>query len=212
MLTLLHIDSSAIGENPISRRLTREFVNCWLSANPGGKVIRRDLATTAIPPVTAEWIAANLTPKESRTPKQNDVLALSTELTSELLQADEYVIGLPIHNWGPAASFKLWVDQIVRFGETIAATPSGPKGTLGEKRATFVIAAGRSYRPGSPDAPKNYVEPWLRTLFGYLGLKEMQFILADGAAAARYGRMNLETFLAPHIAAVQAIFTPILSS
>ena len=212
MLTLLHIDSSAIGENPISRRLTREFVDCWLSANPGGKVIRRDLATTAIPPVTAEWIAANLTPKESRSPAQIDVLALSTELTNELLDADEYIIGLPIHNWGPAASFKLWVDQIVRFGETIAATSSGPKGTLGEKRATFVIAAGRSYRPGSPDAPNNFVQPWLRTLFGYLGVNQMQFILADGAAAPRYGRMDLETFLAPHIEAIRALFAPALTS
>jgi FMN-dependent NADH-azoreductase len=67
MPILLHIDSSPMGAASISRRLTQEFVERWRRANPQAKVLSRDLTTVAIPPVDAEWVAANYTPKELRT-------------------------------------------------------------------------------------------------------------------------------------------------
>lgn len=212
MSILLHIDSSPTGEASISRHLTREFVRRWRSVNPQGEVMSRDLTAIDIPVIDEAWISANLTPRESRTREQNDSLSLSTEFTSELLYADEYVIGLPMHNWGPSSSFKLWADQIVRFGETIAITPSGPKGTLDKKRVTFFIAAGRHYGPNSVDAAKNYLEPWLRTFFGQLGVRDMQFFRADGAADIRYGRIDRAAFLAPHVEAIHSLFAEALSS
>lgn len=206
MPTLLHIDSSPRGEAPLSRRLTREFVSRWQSAHPEGTVIERDLAATVIPVIDAAWITANLTPTEARTPQQNERLALSTELARELLAADEYVIGTPMHNWGPSASLKLWIDQIVRFGETLTITPAGPRGNLGGKRATFVIAAGQDYRPGSASHSRNYLEPWLRTFFGYLGVADIRFIFADRARAVRYGQLDSETFLGPHLEEIDTLF------
>lgn len=206
MSTLLHVDSSPVGEAPLSRRLTREFVSRWRRVHSEGRVIERDLAAVSIPVIDAAWIAANLTPKDHRTPRQNERLALSTEFAHELLAADEYVIGTPIHNWGPSASLKLWIDQIVRFGETLALTPSGPRGTLTSKRATFVVAAGQDYRPGSASFSRNFLEPWLRTFFGYLGVANIRFVFADRAAAVRYGHLDPERFLAPHIEAMDALF------
>jgi FMN-dependent NADH-azoreductase len=168
-------------------------------------VIYRDVTEIAIPVITAEWVAANYTPKSSRTQQQHDLLALSTELVSELLEAEEYVIGIPMHNWGPSSSFKLWIDQILRFGDIVALTPEGPKGMLGSKRATFVVAAGRHYGSRCVDAPRNHLIPWLRTFFGYLGMNDMQFIFADGVAEVRYGRIEQAAFLAPHIQAIEAL-------
>jgi FMN-dependent NADH-azoreductase len=112
-MILLRIDSSPFGETAISRCLTDEFVERWLSENHRGAVISRDLTTVNIPVVDAGWVAANYTPSGSRTRQQNEILKLSAELIMELTNADEYVFGLPIHNWGPPSSFKLWVDQIV---------------------------------------------------------------------------------------------------
>lgn len=206
MPTLLHIDSSPMGEASISRCLTREFAQKWRRANSKGEVIRRDLTAIAIPVIDAAWISANLTPAESRTQQQNDLLALSTEFTRELLDADEYVIGVPMHNWGPSSSFKLWADQVVRFGETIVVTPSGPMGTLDKKRVTFFLAAGRRYRSAGAEAPTNHLEPWLRTFFGNLGVRNMQFVLVDGTADVRYGKIDRAAFLAPHMEAMPSLF------
>lgn len=207
MPTLLHIDSSPMGEGSISRQLSREFERSWRNANPHGKVVYRDLTTTAIPVIDAAWVSANLTPRESRTREQEAILTLSTELTNELIDADEYVIGIPMHNWGPSSSFKLWADQVVRFGETIAVTPQGMKGTLDKKRATFFIAAGRNYDSRSEDASKNYLVPWLRTFFHNLGVTDLQFALADGTVQVKYGKIDREVFLAPHFEAMQSLIS-----
>src|ERR1700736_3197656 len=98
MSTLLQIDSSPLGEASISRHLTTEFVQNWKQANPYGKVLPRDLTATKLFPVDAAWIGGSYTPEDSRTPAQREVLALSDALIAELHSADEYVIGVPMHN------------------------------------------------------------------------------------------------------------------
>ncbi|HXK02854.1 MAG TPA: NAD(P)H-dependent oxidoreductase [Verrucomicrobiae bacterium] len=198
MATLLHVDSSPIGEASITRELTREFVRRWRDANPRGRVIERDLAKIAIPVIDEAWIAANLTAHEARTPEQREILRLSAELVRELLAADEYVMGIPMHNCGPSAAFKLWVDHIV--------TPLGRSAPLDGKRVTFLIATGSPYRPGTENACKYLLEAWLRNLFGYLGIRDMRFIIAGSAAAVRHRTVDRTAFLQPHIAAMDELF------
>lgn len=211
MPTLLHIDSSLMGEASLSHQLTQAFAQQWRNANPQGRVIARDLAKIKIPVIDAAWVFANQTPKPSRTPEQNNLLALSTEFIQELFDADEYVLGVPMYNWGPSSSFKLWLDQTLRFGETLLHTASGPKGALDRKRATFIITAGATYTPGSPSAALNYLEPWLRTYFSYLGIQSMQFLLADGAINVLQGKIDRQSFLAPHLETIQSLFASALS-
>jgi FMN-dependent NADH-azoreductase len=185
-----------MGEDSVSRQLTREFAQRWRSVNPEGTVLSRDLNAVAIPVVEAAWVNAIYTPEESRTADQKDLLWLSGQFARELLKADEYVLGVPVHNLAPPASLKLWVDHTV--------TRFGPR--LDGKRATCVITAGRLYGPGSGNAAKNYVEPWLRTLFGRLGVANMHFIFADGTVETKSGKADRAALLAPHINAIQALF------
>ena len=197
-MKLLRIDSSPFGETAISRRLTEEFVQEWLSAHHGGKVLRRDLSTSLISVVDSAWVSANYTHLASRTPRQNEILKLSAELIKELTDADEYVIGLPIHNFGPPSKFKLWVDQIVT-PSTLLEKP------LAGRRATFIISAGRIYTRDSPDS-NNYLVPWLRTVFGSLGMSDTQFVIAEGTKKVHCGNLDRATFLVPHLEAIRALF------
>ena len=107
MPTLLHIDSSPLYGRSVSRQLTDAFVTQWKSSHPNGTVVDRDLNATPIPPVTAEWVGAAYTPEEARTPQQKELLALSDTLLAELEQADEYVFGVPMHNFGVPSVLKL---------------------------------------------------------------------------------------------------------
>lgn len=184
----------------------------WRSANAEGHVIYRDLTRFRIPTVDAEWVAANYTPCESRTPHQDEIMALSTDLTQELLDADEYVIGVPLHNWGPASVFKLWTDQVVHFGRTVRITPSGMRGMLEAKRLTVFMTAGRRYRHGFEDPSRNHLEPWLRTFFGNLGIRDMRLLFIDGTAAIRRGEVDLAEFLKPHIASIRSLFASAVAS
>ena len=137
---------------------------------------------------------------------QHRILALSTELTQELLDADEYVFGVPLHNWGPIASFKLWADQIVHFGRTIKITNSGLEGLLSGKRLTVLMTAGRRYGHSLENPARNHLEPWLRTFFENLGIRQMQLIFADGTGAIRRGKIDTAAYLAPHFASLRTLF------
>src|ERR1700756_4038312 len=202
MPTLLHLDSSPLYGRSVSRQLTDAFVTQWKSSHPNGTVVDRDLNATPIRPVTAEWVGAAYTPAEARTPQQKDLLALSDTLLAELEQSDEYVFGVPMHNFGVPSVLKLWIDQIARVGRTFSYADGTPKGLLTGRKATFIIATGGIYDAQTQMASFNFVEPYLRSVFGFLGVTDVIFLTAGGTAALNYGQ-DRDAFLAPHLQAVQ---------
>jgi len=205
MPTLLHIDSSPLGEASISRHLTAEFVEQWQLAHPDGKVITRDLTSSGLTALDGQWIGAAYTPEASRTPEQKQTLALSDTLVGELLTADEYVFGVPMHNFSVPGTFKLWIDQIARAGKTFTYVDGAPKGLLTGKKATFLIASGGVYGAGSAMASFNFVEPYLRTVFAFLGVADTTFQTAGGTASLMRGGSR-EELLLPQVEAIRARF------
>ena len=202
MPTLLHIDSSPLYGRSVSRQLTAAFVAQWKSSHPDERVIYRDLNATQIPPISAEWVGAVYAPETAHTPQQKRLLSLSDSLLAELEQADEYVVGVPMHNFGVPSVLKLWIDQITRVGKTFSYADGRPKGLIIGKRATFIIATGGIYDVQTQMASFNFVEPYLRSLFGFLGLTDVTFLTAGGTMALNHGQ-DRDAFLAPHLQAVQ---------
>ncbi|HUB79999.1 MAG TPA: NAD(P)H-dependent oxidoreductase [Bryobacteraceae bacterium] len=206
MTTLLRVDSSPFpGEASFSRQLTSEFTAEWRKAHAGGRVSERDLAKTSLAPLTPELIAAMYTPESSRTPEQNALLTTSDELIAELQTADEYVFGVSMHNFSIPSSLKLWIDQVARAGKTFSYQGGGPKGLLNGKKATFLVASGGVYEPGTAMAAFNHIEPYLRSVFAFLGVKDVTFINAGGTARARSG-VDRATILQPALESIHAQF------
>jgi FMN-dependent NADH-azoreductase len=203
MSTLLHLDSSPLGSS-ISRELTREFAAAWRASHPTGTVIYRDLAAGAPPPINESWIHAAYTPAADRTPAQGQTLALSEQLIGELEQADEFVIGVAMHNFSIPSVLKLWIDQVARNGRTFSYGPSGPQGLLTGKKATVLAASGGAYHAGSPGAPMNFADPYLKTVLGFLGVTDVSVITAGGAARLMSGKVDRASFLQPTLAQVRA--------
>ena len=204
MPKLLRIDSSPMGERSISRALTSQFTNSWLQAHPTGEVITRDLTKVEIPVVDNLWVAAAFTPPDQRNPDQNQVLRVSESLVADLVDADEYVFGVPMHNFSIPAGLKLWIDQVMRAGKTFAYTANGPTGLLTGKKATLLMASGGVYEAGSAMAALNFVSPYLRTVLGFMGINHVTIISAEGAAQVARGAADPRAFLAPSLEKVRA--------
>src|SRR5580698_2494743 len=187
MPTLLHVDSSPLYGRSVSRELTAAFVTQWKASHPDGAVVDLDLYGIAISPITEEWVGAVYTPEEAQTQAQKKLLALSDTLIAELEQADEYVIGVPMHNFSVPSVLKLWIDQIARVGRTFAYSEKGPKGLITGKKATFIIATGGIYDAQTRMASFNFVEPYLRSVFGFLGVTDATFLTAGGTSALNQG-------------------------
>jgi FMN-dependent NADH-azoreductase len=197
MSTLLHIDSSARGERSVSRELTHDFANAWQKAHPGGEIIYRDLGRKPVPLMSETMIVANFTPPNALSAELREALAISDELISELETANEYVFGVPMYNFSVPAAFKAYIDQIVRVGRTFAVDESGYKGLVLGKKATVITSSGGVYRTGSPAAPYNLQEPWIRSILGFIGITDVEFIVADGLSEVEFGKRNREEYLKP---------------
>jgi FMN-dependent NADH-azoreductase len=204
MPTLLKIDSSPMGERSVSRKLTAEFAKTWLKAHSGGTVLSRDLTTLDIPVVNGTWVAAAYTPEDARTGEHKDALAVSELLIAELRKADEYVVGVPMHNFSVPSTLKLWIDQVVRVGKTFTYTAAGRNGLLTGKKATLLIASGGVYEQGSALEALNFVTPYLRTVFGFMGITDLNVIAAGGTQKLMTGEVDSQTFLAPSLEKVHA--------
>lgn len=202
MPTLLRVDSSPMFQTSVSRQLTEEFVQRWRALHPDGRVISRDLNETQLAPVTAQWIAAAYTPEESLSSEQKQILELSDTLIAELKAADEYVIGVPMHNFSIPSTAKLWIDLIARRGKTFTYAEGRPKGLLQGKKATFLVASGGKYDAGTALASFNFIEPYLRAVFAFLGVTQTTFINAGGTAELRSPEADRAAFLEPHVKAV----------
>ncbi len=200
---LLHIDASPL-DNSVTRELGREYLATWKSAHPDGTVTYRDLALETPSPVRQPWVYANFTPEDKRTPDQQAALGESDRLLDEVFAADEIVIGAPMHNFGIPASLKLWIDQVVRTGRTFRYGANGPEGLLKGKTATLLVASGGDYGANSPAAGYNFVEPYLRSVLGFLGVPVVRVYTVANVAKVMAGAVDRGTLLEPTLAQIRA--------
>ena len=206
MSALLHIDSSPMGDSSVSRRLTARYAKLWSLKHPGGTVTVRDVSSPPLPAVDAMWVAAAYTPADRRSPAQRTALRVSDELLAEMRAADQYVIGVPMHNFGVPSALKLWIDQIARVGESFNYGETGPVGLITGKKALIIASSGGTYGPDAASLSLNFVEPYLRAVLGFLGISDVDFVTAGGAAQLMAPDADRETFFKPYIDALDARF------
>jgi len=199
MSTILVITASPRAERSVSRSLTTGFAHRLATHRPQDTILLRDIGHHPVPHVTEPWVVGAFAPADAQTPESKAAIAVSDQLVEEFLAADRYVFGVPMYNFNIPSTFKAYLDQIVRAGKTFAVGPNGYEGLVKNKRALFISSSGGAYAPGTPLAPYNFQEPYLRLIFGFIGLTDLRFIAADnlnqGDEAARQSRERAENAL-----------------
>lgn len=188
MAHILHIDASPRGDRSVSRTLATEFIESWQIAHPEDTFVYRDLGHHPVPFITEAWIAAAFTPPDQHTPEMADAIRLSNELVDEFLAADRYVFSIPMYNFAIPASFKAYVDQIVRAGRTFAVDENGYHGLVTSKKAVLILAQGGTYPEGSPAHGYDMQTPYLKLILGFMGITDLQFAYADNLMDQGEGR------------------------
>jgi FMN-dependent NADH-azoreductase len=180
MAKILHVDSSSRSNDSLTRLLSKYFVEQWINAHPAETVVYKDLVQDAPGPLTANSIAAMFIPAEQRTEAMSSDYKklLETDL-QQVKDADIYVFGVPMYNFSVPGVFKSYIDRIVVKDHTFAYGANGFKGLLESKKAFVIRSAGGSYEQ-PPMSSMDFHEPFLRTIFGFLGITDVTFIKIDG--------------------------------
>lgn len=180
MNKLLVINSSGRVTRSVTRRLTERFVDRWKATHSGGKVIQRDIGQNCPPAVSEPWVAAAYSDPSEHDSAMQAAIAVSDELIDELMSADAVVMGVPIYNFSIPAQLKAWIDQIVRIRRTFDINPENenPYVPLVESRpvAVLVSAGDIELHPGGSYESLNFMEPYLQTILGFIGLTDVSFI------------------------------------
>lgn len=184
MKTILRIDASPRRARSLSRRLADRFVDTWLSARPGDRVIARDVGLEPPPALSEAWITAAFTPEAERDEAQRALLTLSDTLIDELAAADVILMAVPMHNYGMPAALKAWIDQVVRIDRTFTFDldrgdwPLEP--VMGDKTLVLLTASGEfGFAPGGIREGWNHLDPHIRTVAHYLGVGETHHLAIE---------------------------------
>ena len=181
--TLLHLDASPRGARSHSRKLGQKFLADWRAAHPAGRVTVRDVGQEPPPFVTEAWVEGAFAPADQQSPAAREAIAISNRYVDELLAADQLVITTPIYNLSLPAALKAWIDQIVRAGRTFVKGADGFEGLAKGKRALVIVASGSDFRLTSPGGAYNFLEPYLRAVFGFIGITDVHFVYAHSLGA-----------------------------
>lgn len=177
-MNILQINSSARSEGSHSTRLANTITARVQAANPAATVAVRDLSRQPHPALDESALGALFTPAEQRTAEQAARVALDDALIAEIQAADVVVLGAPMYNFGISTQLKNWIDAISRARVTFQYTDKGPEGLLKGKKVYVALTRGGAYR----DTPADSQVPYLKTIFTFLGMTDVQFVYAESLA------------------------------
>jgi len=180
MEKLLHIIATPRGEESRTLQATETFLEVFKDKHPDWVVEELNLSKEELPSLTIKRVDGKY------------VLLGGKELYGELkeawediighierfLSADGYLISTPMWNFSIPYMLKQYIDIIVQPKYLFRYTQSGVEGLVKNKKMIIMTSRGGEYV--SEQAAKfDFQEPYLRTIFGFVGITDITFIRAE---------------------------------
>ncbi|GAA4398593.1 NAD(P)H-dependent oxidoreductase [Fodinibacter luteus] len=97
----------------------------------------------------------------------------------QFLAADVYLLTVPMWNFGIPYALKYYIDAIVQPGYLFRYDETGrPHGLVHGKRMVCVTSRGADYTQ-QPLLSLDYLNTYLATIFGFVGITDIQFFSAQ---------------------------------
>ncbi|MFZ4832105.1 FMN-dependent NADH-azoreductase [Rouxiella sp. Mn2063] len=178
MSKILVLKSSILADNSQSNQLADYAVSQFQAANSNAQITVRDLAANPIPVLDGELVGALRPSGATLSARQEEALALSDALIAELQAHDVVVITAPMYNFNIPTQLKNYFDLVARAGVTFKYTEKGPEGLVTGKRVVVLTSRGGIHK----ETPSDLVAPYLKLFLGFLGMKDVEVIFAEGMA------------------------------
>lgn len=178
MKKILILKSSILDNYSHSNKMTDYLIENWQTNHKDDLITVRDLAKDPVPVLDQATLFAFGKETAMLSDEQKAARALSDELISELKAHDMIVIAAPMYNFSISAQLKNYIDFIARAGETFTYTEAGAVGLLENKQAVVLTSRGGVHK----DQPSDLIVPFLTQFLAFIGINDVQFIMAEGTA------------------------------
>jgi FMN-dependent NADH-azoreductase len=180
-LRLLHIVATPRGLASNTARVSNVLLEALLEKYDDLTVELLDLFNADLPSVAGSNIESKyklMTGQALDESATNSWREIETNI-EQFLSADAYVLTTPMWNFGIPYVLKYYIDAIVQPGYLFKYNEQGhPEGLVKGKRMICVTSRGGDYSSG-PLQAYDFVEPYLRTIFGLVGLTDIHFVNAQ---------------------------------
>lgn len=178
-MKLLHILASPRGSDSTTLRVSNAFLDC-LQDNLGNiDVDVIDLYDHTLPRIVGDNIDAKYTLMVGQAidPQQEESWGEVEALISHFTAADAYLVTVPMWNLSIPYALKYYIDCIVQPGYSFRYNEHGQvvPMVLG-KKMICITSRGGDYSANSPMRPYDLQEPYLRAIFGLIGITDVEFI------------------------------------
>ena len=155
-------------------RISDSFIAKYREIHPEDEITALDLYKEGIGFLPVGELNALHHPAEG-TGRDHPVL----KYAYQFLDSDKYVIAAPFWNLSIPAILKAYIDYVSVTGITFKYTQTGPVGLCTGKKAVHIVSRG-GYYATEPYVNFEMGDRYLRTLLGFLGIKDFTTISADG--------------------------------
>jgi len=180
-MNLLHIVSTPRGLSSNTVRVSNAFVEAMHDKYDDLSVTTLDLFSMDLPAVAGTNIESKymlMTGQALDAGRATSWNQIEKQI-ERFLSADIYLLTVPMWNFGIPYALKYYIDALVQPGYLFRYDEHGiPHGLVKDKRMVCVTSRGGDYSSG-PMHAYDFVEPYLRTIFGFVGITDMHFINAQ---------------------------------
>jgi len=181
MKKLLHIIATPRGEESRTLQVAESFLRVFTEKHSDWVVDELDLPKEQLPSLTVKRVDGKYVLLGGK-----DLYGELKEAWQEIIahierfmSADAYLISTPMWNFSIPYTLKHYIDIILQPKYLFRYTPSGVEGLVKNKKMTVIISRGGDYSQDSPVHNFDFQEPYLRTVFGFVGITDISFIIAQ---------------------------------
>ena len=181
MKKLLHIIASPRGGDSRTLKIADTFLKSFKENNPDCEIDELDLYKEDLPSMSVRRIDGKYTllGGNDLTGELKEAWSKIEEVIERFLSADAYLISTPMWNFSIPYLLKQYIDIIVQPKYMFHYTANGPEGLVKNKNMAVITTRGGDYSPGGPAEKLDFQEPYLRVIFGLIGLTDLKFINAQ---------------------------------
>lgn len=180
MKKILHIIATPRGGDSRTLKVTQSFLEVIKEKNPGWEVDELDLFKEQLPALTVKRVDGKyaLLGGKDLSGRSKDSWKEIIAHIERFLSADAYLISTPMWNFSIPYTLKQYIDIIVQPKYLFRYAGSKVEGLAKNKKMVVITARGGDY---SADESRkfNMQEPYLRAIFGFVGISDITFIYAQ---------------------------------
>lgn len=178
-MQLLHVVATPRSTVSATLRVSDAFLEQIRTACPATEVETLDLFSADMPTLAGQNIDSkyDLMRGHPIEPSRAAPWRSIERLITQFQRADVCLISSPMWNFSIPYALKYYIDAIVQPGYLFAYGEDGvPAGLCGGKKLVCVTSRGGDYAAGSPMQSFDMQEPYLRTIFGFVGITDIEFV------------------------------------